>query len=81
MTLRILDMWKANRSYYDLEMKGELERLRAALTRWQEETNDAFPGEDELTPDGFDRETGDRMINSSHPDLVKPQKQRKPRKQ
>ena len=63
------------------EMKGELERLRAALTRWQEETNDAFPGEDELTPDGFDRETGDRMINSSHPDLVKPQKQRKPRKQ
>lgn len=25
MTLRILDMWKANRSYYDLEMKGELD--------------------------------------------------------
>jgi len=25
MTLRILDMWQANRSFYDLEMKGELD--------------------------------------------------------
>ena len=25
MTLRILDMWQANRSFYALEMKGELD--------------------------------------------------------
>ena len=25
MTLRTLDMWQANRSFYDLELKGELD--------------------------------------------------------
>ena len=45
--------------------------MRAALQQWQKETNDQFPGEDALTPDGFDRETGKRLIGAAHPSLVK----------
>lgn len=45
--------------------------LRNALTNWQAETEDRFPGEDALTPDGFDRQTGDRLIKGAHPDLIK----------
>ena len=41
--------------------------LRAALQEWQQRTDDAFPGEDALTPDGFDRETGKRLIKAAHP--------------
>ncbi len=48
-----------------------LSRMRAALRLWQEETSDVFPGEDELTPDGFDRTTGERIINGAHPSLSK----------
>jgi arylsulfatase A-like enzyme len=48
-----------------------LQRMRLALQRWQVETDDVFPGEERLTPDGFDRETGKRMINGSHPSLQK----------
>jgi N-sulfoglucosamine sulfohydrolase len=47
------------------------ERMRTALSQWQQETGDAFPGEDALTPDGFDRTSGERIINSAHPSLSK----------
>jgi len=45
--------------------------MRAALTQWQEQTGDQFPGEENLTPDGFDRTTGRRIISGVHPSLVK----------
>lgn len=43
----------------------------AMLRKWQAETNDEFPGVDQLTPDGFDRETGERIpgVASPHPSL------------
>lgn len=59
------------------EMSVHLDRLRSALARWQKETNDSFPGTEHLTPDGFDRETGQRMINTAHPALAKPKKVKK----
>lgn len=40
---------------------AELSTLRNLLTTWQSETDDAFPGTEHLTPDGFDRETGLRL--------------------
>ena len=46
-----------------------LSEMRVALRAWQQETGDAFPGGERLTPDGFDRETGKRMINAAHPSL------------
>lgn len=58
----------------DPEMKEHLDRLRGALANWQAETNDSFNGADQLTPDGFDRETGKRMINAAHPSFDKPRK-------
>ena len=51
-----------------------LQRMRIALDQWQSETDDVFPGEDQLTPDGFDRDTGKRLINGSHPSLQKKKK-------
>ena len=46
-------------------------RLAAALEAWQRETDDKFPGEDKLTPDGFDRQTGLRLpsMKRAHPRL------------
>ena len=46
-----------------------LDRMRLALDEWQKRTGDVFPGEAELTPDGFDRMTGKRLIKGSHPSL------------
>jgi arylsulfatase A-like enzyme len=46
---------------------GVLESMRAALGTWQDETDDVFPGKQNLTPDGFDRSTGERLINAAHP--------------
>ena len=45
----------------------QLSELRDALKAWQNETEDRFPGEDKLTPDGFDRDNGKRLISKSHP--------------
>jgi hypothetical protein len=42
-------------------VQAELAKHRKLLTDWQQETGDSFPGEDQLTPDGFDRETGERL--------------------
>ena len=47
-----------------------LRRMGRALDQWQTETADQFPGEDKLTPDGFDRTTGERIIQASHPSFV-----------
>ena len=44
--------------------------MRKVLTSWQAETHDEFPGEDQTTPDGFHRVTGERMINAAHPSFV-----------
>ncbi len=49
----------------------ELATMRQALQEWQLETGDRFPGEEQLTPDGFDRQTGARLINAAHPSLQK----------
>jgi hypothetical protein len=49
------------------EFQDTLKRLRSALTDWQSETGDRFPGAAALTPDGFDRESGQRIIEGSHP--------------
>lgn len=48
-----------------------LEKMRSALTDWQADTLDAFPGADAVTPDGFDRKTGERIISAAHPSLQK----------
>ncbi len=55
----------------DPSQQPTLDQMRTALEQWQTETDDRFPGEDELTPDGFDRETGKRLIKAAHPSLVK----------
>lgn len=53
------------------DLQDKLSELRTALAQWQHETDDRFPGEQKLTPDGFDRDTGKRLINAAHPSLVK----------
>ena len=63
----------------DPSLKERKNQLRQALDRWQELTEDTFPGEERLTPDGFDRNSGERMINGSHPRLVKPKKAKSPK--
>lgn len=55
----------------DSSQRSVLERMRTALGQWQQETDDRFPGVEALTPDGFDRETGKRLIQAAHPSLVK----------
>ena len=45
--------------------------MRAQLKKWQQDTEDLFPGKDGLTPDGFDRNTGKRLIKASHPSFLK----------
>lgn len=47
-----------------------LAEMRVALKTWQQETGDSFPGEAGLSPDGFDRETGKRMMRAAHPSFV-----------
>ncbi len=60
------------------EAIAALESHRAALAEWMAETQDVFPGEQHLTPDGFDRTTGERIIQGVHPSLVKPKQAQKP---
>lgn len=55
----------------DPALQRTLEEMRSALETWQAETNDRFPGEENLTPDGFDRQTGKRLIQAAHPSLAK----------
>lgn len=56
------------------EHAAALAELRAALDDWMLETGDNFPGEDALTPDGFDRTTGKRIISTRHPSMVPPKR-------
>ncbi len=44
-----------------------MEEMREVLEDWQSETGDTFDGEGTLTPDGFDRLSGDKQIKKSHP--------------
>lgn len=46
-----------------------LQSMRTALEAWQAETGDRFPGADKITPDGFDRDSGKRVITAAHPSL------------
>ena len=48
-----------------------LKQMRIALADWQADTKDAFPGFEDVTPDGFDRKTGERIISAAHPSLQK----------
>ncbi|MCA8998068.1 MAG: sulfatase [Planctomycetaceae bacterium] len=50
-----------------------IQQHRTLLKDWQQETDDTFPGVDNLTPDGFDRDTGDRLpgVAAPHPSLGK----------
>ncbi|MCA9079099.1 MAG: sulfatase [Planctomycetaceae bacterium] len=45
----------------DANYAATLSELRNLLSAWQAQTDDAFPGTDQLTPDGFDRELGTRL--------------------
>ncbi len=51
--------------------EATLDEMRRALVQWQQETGDQFPGENKLTPDGFDRHSGDRMMPGPHPAFLK----------
>jgi arylsulfatase A-like enzyme len=55
----------------DPEAASVRKRLKEALAEWQRETADKFPGEERLTPDGFDRTTGERLpgVKAPHPSL------------
>jgi hypothetical protein len=53
------------------EYSDQMQVFRVQLKQWQERTGDRFPGEDGLTPDGFDRNTGKRLINARHPSFLK----------
>lgn len=57
------------------EIKQVHADLKAKLQQWQHDTEDKFPGVDNLTPDGFDRVTGDRIpgVAAPHPSLKKKQ--------
>jgi arylsulfatase A-like enzyme len=55
----------------DPALQSTLGEMRSALDKWQTETDDHFPGEDALTPDGFDRNTGNRLIKAAHPSFQK----------
>ena len=51
----------------DPKYQSDLSEMRTALSKWQNETSDSFPGEDKITRDGFDRVTGKKLIKKSHP--------------
>ncbi|NND98120.1 MAG: sulfatase [Pirellulaceae bacterium] len=53
----------------DKQHHAILDEMRSALADWQAQTDDQFPGADRLTPDGFDRSTGKRLITAAHPSL------------
>lgn len=50
--------------------KDAVEGFRKILNDWQHETSDSFPGAEKVTPDGFDRVTGKRLINAAHPSFA-----------
>ncbi len=52
------------------EYAATVTEMRSALDQWQQETGDSFPGTESLTPDGFDRETGQKKVRGSRPDLA-----------
>ena len=54
----------------DPEHAGVLAALRRALSDWAKETGDIVP--ETMSPDEFDRETGDPLPNRSRPRLRKP---------
>ncbi|MEC7447242.1 MAG: sulfatase [Planctomycetota bacterium] len=45
----------------DENRRAVTEKLLGELSLWQSKTADSFPGVDQLTPDGFDRVTGERL--------------------
>ncbi len=51
----------------DPKLAGELGRLRSALASWGRATSDATPDAFRLTPDEFDRETGEPLPNRVRP--------------
>lgn len=53
------------------ELRHTALELQGMLMQWQVMLEDTFPGVDQLTPDGFDRVTGERLpgINTPHPAL------------
>ncbi len=51
----------------DPSYESTLVEFRDVLEQWQLATDDEFPGEDALTPDGFDRNTGKKLIKAAHP--------------
>lgn len=55
----------------DDELSVVLAEKRERLKQWQNATDDAFPGREALTIDGFDRNTGDRIIKKAHPSFSK----------
>ena len=55
----------------DAAFEATLKEMRTALRDWQQRTGDRFPGEDKLTPDGFDRNTGEKIMPGPHPMLIK----------
>jgi len=50
-----------------------LSQHRELLKKWMESTGDVFPGQDQVTPDGFDRVDGTRLkgVTAPHPSLKK----------
>jgi len=47
-----------------------MQQMRAALDEWQRETKDIIDPQN-ITPDGFDRNTYEKLIKTSHPSLKK----------
>lgn len=52
------------------EYEPVLRQMRAALEEWQRETKDIIDPQN-ITPDGFDRQTFTKLIKASHPGLQK----------
>ncbi|WP_231615744.1 sulfatase family protein [Novipirellula artificiosorum] len=53
------------------QYRSTLEAMQNALGEWQRQTEDSFPGEDQLTPDAFDRVSGKRILPGANPSLIK----------
>lgn len=56
----------------DPEYAPVLRQMREALDKWQSETKDEFDPQS-ITPDGFDRQTREKLIKGAHP-IVKAEK-------
>ncbi len=44
-----------------------LQQMRGLLKTWVEKTGDSMPDRDAITPDGFDRVSGKKLIQGAHP--------------